>query len=112
MIPEGLEPPTYRLGICRSILMSYGITWRNVPRNVRVCQIKAQRLRLRLLIAVFATTSSGAQNSSLTALVMIIFDGVDSAVQLTLSADCRISLATQAAGRRPAPQKQHSWKIP
>jgi hypothetical protein len=24
VIPEGLEPPTYRLGICRSILMSYG----------------------------------------------------------------------------------------
>ncbi len=26
VIPEGLEPPTYRLGICRSILMSYGTT--------------------------------------------------------------------------------------
>ena len=22
--PEGFEPPTYRLGICRSILLSYG----------------------------------------------------------------------------------------
>ena len=27
--PEGLEPPTYRLGICRSILMSYGTTNRD-----------------------------------------------------------------------------------
>src|SRR5256885_369780 len=24
--PRGLEPPTYRLGICRSILLSYGVT--------------------------------------------------------------------------------------
>jgi hypothetical protein len=24
VIPAGLEPATYRLGICRSILMSYG----------------------------------------------------------------------------------------
>ena len=26
VIPAGLEPATYRLGICRSILMSYGTT--------------------------------------------------------------------------------------
>ena len=32
VIPEGLEPPTYRLGICRSILMSYGTTRSLCPK--------------------------------------------------------------------------------
>ena len=33
VIPEGLEPPTYRLGICRSILMSYGTTRPLCPKS-------------------------------------------------------------------------------
>lgn len=29
VIPTGIEPVTYRLGICRSILLSYGTTLRD-----------------------------------------------------------------------------------
>ncbi len=28
--PRGFEPPTYRLGICRSIRLSYGAAWHTV----------------------------------------------------------------------------------
>lgn len=35
VIPAGIEPATYRLGICRSILLSYGTTRRHIPPSHR-----------------------------------------------------------------------------
>ena len=41
MVPRGgLEPPTYRLGICRSVLMSYRSTLEyGLALSVGICQI-------------------------------------------------------------------------
>ena len=42
VIPEGLEPPTYRLGICRSILMSYGITMPICLNSAAIASVRAK----------------------------------------------------------------------
>ena len=53
VIPEGLEPPTYRLGICRSILMSYGTTqtplWPILPVMAR-CLRRRPALPAKIIV--------------------------------------------------------------
>ena len=66
VIPEGLEPPTYRLGICRSILMSYGITHdicRNLRANAR-CSATPHSIGIRHAMSAWA--KAGGAGSILT----------------------------------------------
>lgn len=44
MVPTGLEPVTYRLGICRSILMSY-----ETGKNINLC-LKIVKLQSDLAV--------------------------------------------------------------
>ena len=66
VIPEGLEPPTYRLGICRSILMSYGTT-SDICRNLRAnARCSATPLSIGIRHAISAWAKAGSAGSKLT----------------------------------------------
>ena len=66
VIPEGLEPPTYRLGICRSILMSYGTT-HDICRNLRAnARCSATPHSIGIHHAMSAWAKAGGAGSILT----------------------------------------------
>ena len=67
VIPEGLEPPTYRLGICCSILMSYGtmmILCRTFRQNASFGHVRPTQTYLARLTTLIDKSLSKAHKSA------------------------------------------------